>query len=159
MGQNSTLSRFLLAFAAGFFAVLIFHQGMLALLHAVNLTPRAPFPTTPTPPLGIPQIWSSAFWGGIWGIVFAAIVSRFRQDTRYWVTALIFGAIAPTLVAWFVVAPLKNQPIAGGFQPASMLTGLLVNGAWGIGTALLLALLLKLIANRGGFGDDRNRPL
>ena len=159
MGQNSTLSRFLLAFAAGFFAVLIFHQGMLALLHAVNLTPRAPFPMTPTPPLGIPQIWSSAFWGGIWGIVFAAIVSRFRQDTRYWVTALIFGAIAPTLVAWFVVAPLKNQPIAGGFQPASMLTGLLVNGAWGIGTALLLALLLKLLLNRGAFGDDRNRPL
>lgn len=159
MSQNSALSRFLLAFVAGFFAVLLFHQGMLALLHAVNFTPRAPFPTTPTPPLGVPQIWSLAFWGGVWGIVFAAIVSRFRQDTRYWITALIFGAIAPTLVAWFVVAPLKNQPIAGGFQPATMLTGLLVNGAWGIGTALLLALLLKLLASRGTFGDDRNRPL
>ena len=47
---------------------------------------------------------------------------------------------------------------AGGFQPASMLTGFLVNGAWGIGTALFLALLLKLLANRRAFGDDRNPP-
>jgi len=159
MSQNSALSRFLLAFVAGFFAVLIFHQGMLALLHAVNFTPRGPFPTTPIPPFGIPQIWSLAFWGGVWGIVFAAIFPRLRQDTRYWITALLFSAIAPTLVAWFVVAPLKNQPIAGDFQPATILTGLLVNGAWGIGTALLLALLLRLLLNSGAFGDDRNRPL
>ena len=143
MIQNSALSRFFLAFVAGFISVLLFHQGMLALLHAVNFTPRAPFPTTPTPPFGIGQIWSSAFWGGIWGIVFAAIAPRFGQDTQYWIAALIFGAIAPTLVAWFVVAPLKGQPLAGGFQPAPMVTGLLVNGAWGVGTALLLRLLAK----------------
>jgi hypothetical protein len=48
------------------------------------------------------------------------------------------------LVAWFIVAPLKIQPVAGGFQPAAMVTGLLVNGAWGVGTALLLRLLSKL---------------
>lgn len=148
-------TRFLLAFIAGFLAVVIFHQGMLALLHAVNFTPRSPFPTAPTQPFGIPQIWSSAFWGGVWGLVFAAIAPRFRQDTRYWIAALVFGAIAPTLVAWFVVAPLKNQPIAGGFQPAAMLTGILVNGAWGVGTALLLALLLRLLPKRA-LGGGRN---
>lgn len=150
MSQNSALSRFLLAFLAGFLAVVIFHQGMLALLHGINLTPRSPFPTTPTQPLGIPQIWSLAFWGGVWGLVFAAIAPRFRQDRSYWISALLFGAIAPTLVAWFLVAPLKNQPIAGGFQPAAMLTGLLVNGAWGIGTALLLSLLSKRGISGGG---------
>ncbi len=152
MNQNSAGFRFFLAFIAGFLAVVIFHQGMLALLHAVNFTPRAPFATTPTPPLGIPQIWSSAFWGGVWGLVFAAIAPRFRQDTRYWIAALLFGAIAPTLVAWFVVAPLKNQPIAAGFKPMAMLTGLLVNGAWGVGTALILSLLSK----RGALGGNRN---
>lgn len=155
MSQNSALSRFILAFIAGFLAVVIFHQGMLALLHGVNLTPRSPFPTTPTQPFGIPQIWSLAFWGGVWGLVFAAIAPRFRQDRSYWLGALLFGAIAPTLVAWFLVAPLKNQPIAGGFQPAAMLTGLLVNGAWGIGTALLLSLL----SNRRISGGGKKRSL
>ena len=116
---------------------------MLVLLHAVNLTPRSAFPTTPTPPFGIPQIWSLAFWGGVWGLVFAEIAPRFRQDTRYWIAALLFGAMAPTFVAWFIVAPLKGQPLAGGFQSAAMLTGILVNGAWGVGTAVLLRLLSK----------------
>lgn len=152
MSQNSALSRFLLAFIAGFVSVLLFHQGMLAVLHAVKITPRSPFPTTPTQPFGIPQIWSSALWGGVWGIVFAAIAPRFRQDTRYWVAALLFGALAPTLVAWFVVAPLKSQPLAGGFQPAAMLTGILVNAAWGVGTALLL----RLLYNNTGLGGGRN---
>jgi hypothetical protein len=155
MSQNSVLSRFILAFIAGFLAVVIFHQGMLALLHGVNLTPRSPFPTTPTQPFGIPQIWSLAFWGGVWGLVFAAIAPRFRQDRSYWIGALLFGAIAPTLVAWFLVAPLKNQPIAGGFQPAAMLTGLLVNGAWGIGTALIL----RLVSKRGISGGGSKRSL
>ena len=27
--------------------------------------------------------------------------------------AILFGAIFPTLAAWFIVAPLKHMPIAG----------------------------------------------
>ncbi len=41
MAQKAALSRFALAFIAGFVSVLLFHQGVLALLHAVNFTPRA----------------------------------------------------------------------------------------------------------------------
>ncbi len=63
--------------------------------------------------------------------------------------------LSPNVVAWFVVAPLKNQPLAGGFQPAAMVTGLLVNAAWGVGTALLLRFLWKTEALGGG----RNRSL
>jgi hypothetical protein len=143
MTQNAAFSRFALAFAAGFLSVLLFHQGLLALLHAVNFTPRAPYPTGLTQPFGIPQIWSSAFWGGVWGLVFAAIAPRFRQDESYWLAALLFGAIAPTSIAWFIVAPLKGQPLAGGWKPSAMLTGLLLNGAWGVGTAGLLSLFFK----------------
>ena len=143
MTHTSALPRFILAFVAGFLSVLLFHQGMLALLHTLAIASRPPYPTNPTQPFGIPQVWSSAFWGGVWGIVFATVAIRFRQE-RYWLAALLFGAIAPTLVAWFIIAPLKGQPVAGGFQPAAMVTSLLVNGAWGVGTALLLRLLLKL---------------
>ena len=143
MAQKVALSRFALAFIAGFVSVLLFHQGVLALLHAVNFAPRAPYATAPTQPFGIPQIWSSAFWGGIWGLIWVAVMPRFRDDKSYWLAALVFGAIVPTLVAWFVVAPLKGQPIAGGWKLAGIVTGLLVNGAWGIGTAGLLRLFSR----------------
>lgn len=138
MTHKNTITRFALAFIAGSISVLVFHQGVLAVLYTINFAPRAPYSTVPTQPWFIPQIWSSAFWGGVWGLLWAANAPRFRQDKSYWLAALLFGAIAPTLVAWFLVAPLKSQPIAGGWKLAGMVTALLVNGAWGVGTAGLL---------------------
>ena len=131
--------RLALAFAAGFISVLVFHQAMLAILHELGVTPGMPWQTTPVPPLGIPQVISSAFWGGLWGVVLALVLRRTRSSAAYWIAAVVFGALALSLVAWFVVAPLKGQPIAGGWQPLRLLTGLLVNGVWGLGTALLLS--------------------
>ena len=145
MTQKAALSRFALAFIAGFISVLLFHQGVLALLHAVNFTPHIPYATTPTQPFGIPQIWSIAFWGGIWGLIWVGIAPRFRHQKSYWLAALIFGATVPTLVAWFVVAPLKGQPIAGGWKLVGIVDrlGLLANGAWGVGTAGFLRLFSR----------------
>lgn len=126
------------AFIAGALAVLVFHQGMLGILHTLGVTPALPYPRAPTAPFGIPQIWSIAFWGGVWGIVFAYLEPHLQRGWAYFLGALLFGAIVPTLVAWFVVSPLKGLPIAGGWRPSAIATGLLVNGAWGIGTALFL---------------------
>lgn len=131
-----TTSRVIFAFIAGFIAVLAFHQLALTILHAVGVTANAPFPLHATKPFGVPQIWSLAFWGGIWGIVLIAIL-RLLSGAGYWLVALVFGAIAPTLVVWFVVLPLKGLPVGGGWHPAGIATGLIVNGAWGLGTALL----------------------
>jgi hypothetical protein len=58
-----------MAFLAGFLAVLVLHQPMLSLLHAIGLTPARGYAMRPTPPLDVPQVFSSAFWGGIWGII------------------------------------------------------------------------------------------
>ena len=144
-----TFTRVLLAFVAGFLAVLAFHQGALTLLHIRGLAPRAPFPTAATQPFGVPQIWSLAFWGGVWGIVLVAIIYRMQKGT-YWLTALLVGAIGPSLVAWFVVLPLKGQLIGGGWQPTGIATALIVNGAWGIGTAFLFHLLGARYEPAGG---------
>jgi len=140
--------RIIFAFIAGFIAVLLFHQGMLALLYAVGFTPRSPVPLQPTLPFGVPQVWSLAFWGGVWGIVFAALESHFPKGATYWITALLFGALGPTLVAWLVVLPLKGQPLGGGWQPVAMVTGLLINASWGLGTALLFQGLIRWRAVR-----------
>jgi hypothetical protein len=135
-----SMPRWLVAgFFSGALAVLIFHQGAAALLHAMALTPRAPYSFARTAPLGVPLLWSLAFWGGVWGIALAAALAKVR-GTRFIVAAAIFGAVLPTLVAWLVVAPLKGQPIAAGLAPMAMLIGPIVNAAWGLGTGIGLVL-------------------
>jgi hypothetical protein len=132
------MKRFLFAFIAGFVAVLIFHQGMLSVLYALGFTSRPPFPIQPTHPWGVPQIWSLALWGGVWGLIFAAFFRLTAKGAKYWLGAILFGAVGPTLAAWFLVAPLKGLPLAAGWKLAPMVVGVLVNGAWGLGTALFL---------------------
>ena len=127
----------LIGFVAGFIAVLVFHQAVLALLASIGFVTAKVYVTAPTAPFGIPQVLSLAFWGGVWGVVFAWVQSRFPRGTGYWIAALVFGAIFPSLVAWFIAAPLKGLPIAAGGDVHRIITGLLVNGAWGVGTALI----------------------
>lgn len=128
----------LVSFVAGFLATLGFHQPVLWLLNAAGVVKRAPFAMDPTAPFGVPAVISLAFWGGVWGIVLWLVLRRVR---RYWLTAIVFGAIAPTLVAAFVVTPLKGGAPAGANPVAMLAVGLLVNAAWGFGTAVLLRVM------------------
>lgn len=137
---RSELPRWILVgVVSGAVSVLVFHQGLAALLHALEVTARAPYSLQPTRPFGVPVLWSIVFWGGVWGAVLAATLGRL-DGARLLLAALVFGAIFPTLVAWFAVAPLKGQPMAAGFAPLGMAVGLMVNGAWGLGTGIGLAL-------------------
>jgi hypothetical protein len=138
-GRPALTRSLVVGFIAGALAVVVFHQSALAVLHALNVTRAAAYSFAPTAPFGIAQLWSLAFWGGVWGIVLAALLGRL-EGGRLIIAATLFGAIAPTLVAWFVVAPLKGQAIAAGWAPAGMATGLIVNAAWGLGTGIGLYL-------------------
>ena len=73
-------------------------------------------------------------------MVLHAVSRRWPVDLGFVLKCLVFGLIFPTAVAWFVVAPIKGLPMAGGFKFNNMLTGLCVNAAWGLGAGLLLAL-------------------
>jgi len=44
--------------------------------------------------------------------------------------------------------PLKGRPVGGGWHPALLITAFLINGAWGVGTALILGGLSR-IGRRG----------
>jgi hypothetical protein len=139
-----TAARLGQGFLAGFLAVLLFHQTALLLIHLATGLGSAPWRLTPVPPLGVPAVLSGAFWGGLWGVAFAVLLApRLGSGTagyRYWLGAFLFGAVILTLVAWFVVQPLKGLPVGGGFLWPGIVIGPLVNGVWGIGTALLLRL-------------------
>ena len=130
-------------FVFGALAVLIFHQGAFALVHALGLTPRAAYSMQATAPFGFPQIWSTTFWGGVWGVVLALSLQRL-DGARLIAGATVFGLVAPTLVAWFVVAAIKGQPLAAGFAPKAMLIAPIVNAAWGLGVGIGLALRRRL---------------
>jgi hypothetical protein len=125
------------AFIAGFVSTLVFHQGVLSLFYLAGAFPRAPYDLHAVPPLGIPAVLSLAFWGGVWG----AAIWRFLQNAAaasYWTRAVVLGAIGPSAVALFVVFPLKGMPMAGGWGPQLIVGALILNGAWGFGTALLM---------------------
>ena len=136
-----TLGWAALAFAAGFVSVLIFHQGVWWLYSNANMSPGPAWNVAPVKPFGIPVVLSSAFWGGLWGIVLAWLLPIAAPSMGYWPAAIIIGALMTSLVALYIVAPLKGRPIAGGWQPRVWLFALSVNAAWAAGTALLLRLL------------------
>jgi hypothetical protein len=128
-------------FVAGFLATLVFHQSGLALLHRVGLFGGSAFNMRPVPPFGVPAVIQLAFWGGVWGIVFA-LVERVisRCPGGYWLGAVLFGAVVPTLVLWFVVLPLKGLPVGNGFHFRDVVVALVIHGLWGFGTAVFLSL-------------------
>lgn len=134
------MKRAVLAFLAGFVATLTFHQGVLWLFHAGHLTDRTPWAMKGVPPFLLPAVISLAFWGGVWGVIMIPLIARAR-GIGYWIAAIVFGAVLPTLVAALVIAPLRGQNLTGGGHAGKMLLfGLCVNGAWGLGTAIVYRL-------------------
>ena len=131
-------------FLAGFVSTLVFHQGLLSVFYALGLAPRAPYSMEPTGPLHIPQVLSLAFWGGVWGIVLWLVIGSAQTAPAYWLGAIVFGALAPSAVALFVVFPLKGLPFAGGWQPTWIAGALLLNGTWGFGVALFMRLFNRV---------------
>lgn len=125
-------------FAAGFIATLVFHQPVLAILHGLGLTDRTAFRFVLVPPLGLPDCLSLAFWGGLWGSALAVAQHLLGRRRGEFGSALLLGTIVPSLGTWFVSAPLHGHGLGGGWYGGEVLTTVLVNAAWGLGTALLL---------------------
>jgi hypothetical protein len=128
-------TRVLLGFVAGFAATIFYHQAVVWIFHAMGISPRAPFDMHPVPPFGIPAVISLAFWGGVWGIIMMFAISRIRNEAMWWIAAIVFGAIFPTLVGGMIIAPLRHMSFPHTTAMAAF--GLTVNGAWGLGTAII----------------------
>jgi hypothetical protein len=147
--RTSRLSHTASGFAAGFFAVPLFHQLALMAVAALLAVPLRTFSLAPVEPLGVPQVVSTAFWGGVWGIALAWTLRRLeRRDAGYLLAGLVFGALLPSLVGWWVIAPLRGNPPMAGGDATRIVVGLVVNGAWGLGTAVLLVAYRRLASKR-----------
>jgi hypothetical protein len=135
-------------FICGALAVIVFHQGTVFLLfHQFGLlkslgVPDAFRPATagfafrPVPPIGVPQLVSTAFWGGLWGILLAALVRYARMPDL--LTGFLLGSVVCTVVGFTLFATLRGQPMWGGGNMMTWARVMLINGAWGWGAALLM---------------------
>ena len=134
---------YLKAFTAGFISTLVFHQGAMAVLYTADLWAKQPYDMKATAPFHLPAVISLALWGGLWGIALW-LTMRDAPGLSYWATALLLGALGPTIVALFVVFPLKGMPLAAGWDQKIIFGALVLNGAWGLGVALLMRLLARI---------------
>lgn len=129
------MNAFIKSFLAGFLSTLVFHQGLLGTFYLLKIAPIAPFNMTPVPPLGVPSVLSTAFFGGLWGFVIYLLIKS-SSGKSFWLKGIIYGAIGPTAVALLVVFPLKGIEV----KPVFIVFGLLLNAAWGLGNNVFLKL-------------------
>jgi hypothetical protein len=107
-----------LGFIAGALAVVTFHQVMVLILSSVGLIQSRVYAMRGVPPFGVPTILNQMFWGGLWGLLFAAVGDTLPR----WPLLLLgfsFGVLGPVLASWFVVAPLQGHPNRGRLGAAA----------------------------------------
>jgi hypothetical protein len=148
------LSRFPLkvlaiGFLAGALAVPVFHQGMVLVLHLAGQIPTFPWSTRPVPPFKVPALANQMFWGGLWGMLFAAVAEG-MPGRRLWLKGVIFGLLGPWLLGNGLLVPLvKGGPLLFGFAMPRMVIGASIGAAFGVGLALIYGLLRPRLAGRG----------
>ncbi len=135
--------RYLIGFIAGALAVLVFHQGMILLLHLAGQLPNFPWSMRPTGPFAVPAIANSMFWGGLWGAAYMA-VARFIPLGGDLLRGVVYGLLGPFLLGNGVLVPLfKGGAYFWGGDVKRMVLGALIGAAFGLGLALFLRVLRR----------------
>jgi len=156
-----------IGFVAAALSVLTFYQAMAGVLHVLavpGLAMPAPFPAQPLVPFGIPRTVNDCLLGGLYGLVFGLLWPWLRGPA--WLWGLALGSVAAAIGILGVAAFRHFEPGAGWLSlnhyttvitmvltyglPVSVGTSrtliwtrsLLVNGVWGIGTAVFLSLIM-----------------
>jgi hypothetical protein len=123
----------LVGFVAGALSVLIFHQFGFWVATELGFVRARLYNMNPVPPFGVPTIVSAAFWGGLWGIAAAFLVPRLPGTLGGVLGWVLFAGIIVTLVNWFIVQPIKGQPMGNGFRLPGVVVVPLVYAFWGLG--------------------------
>ncbi len=132
-------------FIAGAIAVISFHQSMILILHLLKFLPNFPWSFRPVGPMGVPALINSMFWGGLWGVAFAALLA-FIPGRTLWQRGLVFGFLGPVLLGnWLLVPLFKGGAYFGGFVAQRMLISVLIGCAFGFGLALFYKMLQKRV--------------
>lgn len=151
-------------FLAGALSVIIFHQSAYALMGNYGMVRGMPWRMNSfVPPFGVPDLVNQAFWGGMWGILFALVVDRMPRVPT-WVNGLLFAMIFPMLLgSWILVSLIKGRPLFSDyfkdFDLGRLRNGFLLNGiAFGIGLGLIYSYLPSRGPTDSFQGGDSTGP-
>jgi hypothetical protein len=135
--------RYLIGFIAGALAVLVFHQGMILILHYAGQTPNFPWSLRTTGPLSVPAIVNSMFWGGLWGAGFIAL-GRFIPIGADLLRGVVYGLLGPALLGNGILVPFfRSTAYFWGGDVKRMVISALIGAAFGLGLAVFLKVLRR----------------
>jgi hypothetical protein len=142
-------TRLLIGFIAGGLSHVLFQGALGTVYFAADMIPGLPWSWKPLPPFGVPTTLNFAFWAGLWGIAYALLEPRLTARVGRIGGGLLFG-VAAMLVRWFVVLPLKGEPVVEGFVPnlVTVYTGFHL--IFGIGLSVLFGAGISLARSLGG---------
>lgn len=124
-------------FLCAFLGVLFFHQATITFYHGLGWIPGPAFRQAPVAPWGVPALWNSCFWGGLWGILFAILAPRRPANMPVWIFAILFCLALPLVVgAWVLVPLIKGTPMFANGNTTAMLRAVGIYAVWGFGLAL-----------------------
>jgi hypothetical protein len=138
----------LIGFIAGAVSVVIFHQPGFWIANELGYARASLYSGRPLPPWGVPTILSQAFWAGLWGIAAAFLMPRLPRPLSGALGWILFAGIVVTLVNWFIVLPIKGQPVGNGFRMPGLIVLPLVYALWGFGMWLIAWLARRALGWR-----------
>lgn len=150
--MSGVVGRIVLGFVAAVIAVLVVHEGIIYLLTAGGYLPppnRAWSMAPPVPPYGVPRLVNNAFWGGLWGILFALVYDWIPVGMS-WLKGLIFGLFIVVVSNWILLPLIKgrvfgqpNQVLFGGMNQTRMLIVVAIVGGFGLGLGIIYGLIAR----------------
>jgi hypothetical protein len=143
--MNLSVRSLALGFLAGVIAVPIFHQGMAFILHMMGQTPNMPWNLKAmVGPYPIPVLLNQMFWGGLWGVAFAALGPLIPVAHNI-LRGAIYGLLGPFLLGNGVLVPFfkSTGPYFWMWPGQRWVVGGLIGAAFGIGLAVVYRFLNK----------------
>ena len=108
-------------------------------LHLLHFTARTGFSRELTPPLGVEAMWSRVFWGGVFGLAMAAWGVFYPIGLRWFVSTTSVILAVRLFVDWIIAPIWTSGRFWAGWGVDAFVMPLVINVAWALTTALLLA--------------------
>lgn len=141
-----TRSRLFGGAAVGAICVLPFYQGLWTACAKAGLSLHL------YPSGGLPLILVLCLIGALLGTGYALALPTLRMPG--WCSGTVLGLLI-TLALWFVIAPLRGLPVAGGWHVVPMLQTMTIHIAWGISLGVTLPLLRGWVEARHPLRPNR----
>ena len=129
----------LYGFIAAAIATVVFHQGMVLILYLLGQTPNFPWSLKPIAgPIPTPGLINQMFWGGLWGVAFAAF-GGLLPIANHILRGAVLGLIGPYFLGGGILVPLiKGGPMFWAWPAPRYLVAALILASFGAGWAIVM---------------------